>query len=129
MSSVTTMRSTSSRPASCSSCARSRRPRAASAKTWTYRTMRARLSPRLLGLAADRAFRGDTLLALASEGRFLGVAWRARDARRSVVAGEIAPADATVYYHPVPGAESSTDVLVRALAGVMENGRPVVVVS
>jgi len=102
---------------------------AASAKTWTYGTMRARLSPRLLGLAADRAFRGDTLLALASEGRFLGVAWRARDARRSVVAGEIAPADATVYYHPVPGAESSTDVLVRALAGVMENGRPVVVVS
>jgi hypothetical protein len=91
--------------------------------------MQAHLSPRLLGLAADRAFRGDTLLALASDDRFLGIAWRARDARRDVVAGGIAPPDATVYYHPVPAAGSDNDALVRALGGITGNEAPVLVVS
>jgi CelD/BcsL family acetyltransferase involved in cellulose biosynthesis len=88
---------------------------------WAYARMVRELSPRLLALAVDRNFRGDTLLAVSDGGRFLGLVWRAGSARRSVVAAghEIAATD-PVYYHPIAVPGSDLETLVHALRRTSE---------
>jgi len=100
------------------------------AVTWRYAEMRARLSPRLLELAVDRTFRGDTLLVLVRRERPVGIAWRATPARSAVVTGGAdAGPGAAVYYHPVPAENLGLHDVVRALAGLDASGGPVTVVT
>jgi len=100
-----------------------------SLERWSYATMRRWLSPRLLDLAVDRAFRGDELLMLRGGKRLVGIVWRASMSRRELVAGRAVPADAAVYYQPVAAGGSDLDEVVRGLAAITRNAAPVIVVA
>jgi len=102
---------------------RTRGPEVA-ARAWTYREMTQHLSPRLLELAADRCFRGDSLLALSAGDRVLGVVWRADRARRELVTGkQDVRMEEAVYYHPVATPGNAVGDLVRAIAHI-DDGAP-----
>lgn len=86
-------------------------------RSWAYQELAQRLSPRLLELAADRSFRGDTLLPLFRSETLLGVAWRADHKRRSLTTGGVALPDGdTVFYHPVVAPGSTLAEVITALA-------------
>jgi CelD/BcsL family acetyltransferase involved in cellulose biosynthesis len=100
------------------------------AHRWPYPELARRLSPRLLELAVDRSFRGDTVLPLFRDDRLLGVAWRADPARHGLVTGGVAlQEDDVVFYHPVADPGSTVAEMMTALAQLAAPKRAVVVVS
>ena len=107
---------------------RSRAPSAISARPWRYRELVRRLSPRLLTLAVERAFRGDESVALTDGDKLLGVAWRAGGEQVAMVSGGIAlDRDDTLFYHPVPAPGSTLHELASAMADVAAPSAAVVV--
>jgi CelD/BcsL family acetyltransferase involved in cellulose biosynthesis len=99
------------------------------ARRWPYPELAQRLSPRLLELAVDRSFRGDTLLPLFSGDRLLGVTWRAEPGRRAVITdGAALQDDDVVFYHPVAAPGSTLTQMMTALADLAAPQSAVVVV-
>jgi CelD/BcsL family acetyltransferase involved in cellulose biosynthesis len=72
----------------------------------TYRDMKQCLSPRLLSIALDRAFRDQVLLGVEVRGELVGVVWRADgDRRTSILGGSVKVSGSEpVFYHPVAAA-------------------------
>jgi hypothetical protein len=101
--------------------------RGVAAGQWTYPELVRHLSPRLLDLAVDRVFRGDTLLPLFRDARLLGVVWRADRARRALVAGERTLHDDVVFYHPIAAPGASVTEVTAALAELAAPAPAVVV--